>query len=400
MNGWLTVPLGEVFEVQLGKMLDKKKNQGDPMPYLGNRNVQWDHCNVEDLALMRFTEADREKYELREGDLLVCEGGEVGRTAVWRGEIEPCFYQKAVHRLRARAEIEPRFAFYFMRWSAETGAFRQLTTSTSIAHLTKEKLETVDFPLPPLPEQRRIAAILDETDALRRKRREALGLLDELLRSAFLEMFGDPVTNPRGWPVEPMSRLVSDGFRNGLSPSSRGTVEGMVLTLSAVTGGAFDPTQVKQAVFDREPDDSQLARDGAFLICRGNGNIGLVGQGQVARGAAPGTAFPDTVIACRPLPDLLTTSYLAAVWRTRVVRSQVEAGARTTNGTHKVNQQVLAAVRIPVPAATAQRRFDAFAVEVEGEKARVQQAVAAAEDLFATLLHRAFAGDLRSYHAT
>lgn len=212
-----TLPMAEVFDIQLGKMLDAAGNRGEPYPYLANRSVQWDRCVVDDLPTMRVSAEDRKRFSLVPGDLLVCEGGEVGRTAVWRGEVEGCLYQKAIHRLRARRETDSRFALHYMRWAAGRGVFRHLTTATSIAHLTKEKLETAPFPDVRITEQRRIAAILDKADAIRRKRQEAIALTDELLRSAFLEMFGDPVSNPKGWPSAPLGTLAR--FVGGGTPS-------------------------------------------------------------------------------------------------------------------------------------------------------------------------------------
>jgi type I restriction enzyme S subunit len=163
-----------------------------------------------------------------------------------------------------------------------------------------------------------------------------------------------------------------------------------VLTLSAVTGGRFDPEQSKNAVFDREPDESQLAMDGTFLICRGNGNLDLVGRAQVAAGAPTGTAFPDTVIACRADPNRVVNSYLLAVWSTRAVRSQIESGARTTNGTHKVNQNLLGSVVIPVPPMDLQRRFAEVAERLAEAHAASSRARSGAERLFESLLYRTF----------
>src|SRR5262249_42126954 len=102
-----------------------------------------------------------------------------------------------------------------------------------------------DIPLPPLPQQRRLAAILDKAEAIRRKREECIRLTEELLRSTFLDMFGDPESNPKGWRRVPFPALLKSGMRNGISPSSGGTVSGKVLVLSAITGAAFDAAQVK-----------------------------------------------------------------------------------------------------------------------------------------------------------
>ena len=103
--GWEVAPVYARYEVALGKMLDAKRVTGQCSgPYLRNVDVQWDRVNTEGLPEMDFAPWERDRYSVRPGDLLVCEGGEVDRTAIWRGEIGECFYQKALHRVRPRAE--------------------------------------------------------------------------------------------------------------------------------------------------------------------------------------------------------------------------------------------------------------------------------------------------------
>jgi len=111
---WTVAPLYSRYEVALGKMLDASRISGEHLrPYLRNVDVQWDRINVDGLPEMDFDTADRIRYGLSAGDLLVCEGGDVGRTAVWNGELEECYYQKAVHRLRPYSGSEiPRFLYY------------------------------------------------------------------------------------------------------------------------------------------------------------------------------------------------------------------------------------------------------------------------------------------------
>jgi type I restriction enzyme S subunit len=169
-------------------MLDEKLIVGTHLaPYLRNVDVQWEGINTDDLPLMDFSEEDRKRYALREGDLLVCEGGEVGRTAIWNGELDECFFQKAVHRLRPTGEQdEPRYFRYFMRMAVDAGLFT-LRTASTIPHLTAEQLRVVRFPAPARSQQRTIADFLDrETsriDALIAAKNRLLGLLTEKRRA-------------------------------------------------------------------------------------------------------------------------------------------------------------------------------------------------------------------------
>ncbi len=133
---------------------------------------------------MDFAQRERDRYGLRPGDLLVCEGGEVGRTAVWAGALEPCYYQKAIHRVRPRtAQDEPRFFFYLMHCLAKRGVFTAGGNPNTIDHLTADQLRHYRFPFPPSCEQRTISAFLNREsssiDALIAKKKRLIELLEE-----------------------------------------------------------------------------------------------------------------------------------------------------------------------------------------------------------------------------
>lgn len=182
---WEVAPTWTRYAVQLGKMLDTGRISGEHLaPYLRNVDVQWDSVNVVGLPEMDFTPSDREHFALRSGDLLVCEGGEVGRTAIWRGELAECYYQKAIHRIRALHPFDDhRFFFYVLYAAAKGEVFVAYSNPNTIDHLTAEKLRRHRFPFPPHEEQRAIAAFLDcETanlDALIAKVREGIEKLKE-----------------------------------------------------------------------------------------------------------------------------------------------------------------------------------------------------------------------------
>ena len=161
---WKVIALRHRYSQNLGKMLDAKRITGDHLlPYLRNTDIQWDQINVEDLPMMDIAPTEYDRYTVLQGDLLVCEGGEVGRSALWSGELAVCGFQKALHRLRPRSldEDVPRYMYYSLRAAAKGQAFSDGHVST-IAHLTGDKLRAHPFPFPPLGEQTAIVAYLDE----------------------------------------------------------------------------------------------------------------------------------------------------------------------------------------------------------------------------------------------
>lgn len=187
---WNVSTFGTQFIIQLGKMLDSERNQGIPKPFLGNRAVRWGEIDVSDLDEVRLTPRDLQRFRLRPGDLLVCEGGEVGRAAIWNGSIEECYYQKAVHRLRPIGTYNVLFAMYWLHYCAMTGTLTNYVTQTSIAHLPKDKFETVPLPVPAtVAEQTAIATCLSDMDTeiaaverrLLKVRHVKQGLMQELL---------------------------------------------------------------------------------------------------------------------------------------------------------------------------------------------------------------------------
>jgi type I restriction enzyme, S subunit len=163
---WDVSKVGAEFFVQLGKMLDAERNTGVPKPYLGNKAVQWGSIDISDLPTVRMSRSDLEKFRLMPGDLLVCEGGEVGRAAIWEAPIDECYYQKALHRLRPIGGFEPRLLVAILRQWSERGVLANYVTQTSIAHLPRDKFLEVPIPRPRPAEQRAIVRALSDVDAL------------------------------------------------------------------------------------------------------------------------------------------------------------------------------------------------------------------------------------------
>ena len=163
---WRTSRVGTEFVIQLGKMLDAAKNVGTPKPYIGNRSVQWGRIDLNDIATVPMTSSDLHRFRLKTGDLLVCEGGEIGRAAVWSDAISECYYQKALHRLRPTRGYDVYLMMFLLQLWASTGYLANYVTQTSIAHLPKDKLELILLPVPSAKEQRAIAEALSDVDGL------------------------------------------------------------------------------------------------------------------------------------------------------------------------------------------------------------------------------------------
>jgi type I restriction enzyme S subunit len=186
---WEQSALSEIADLCLGKMLDQNKNRGVLMPYLANVNVRWGEFILGDLRDMRFEDHERERYGLKHGDIVMCEGGEPGRCAIWKEQIPGMMIQKALHRIRPKAGIDSAFLYYSFRYLGLLKGFDQYFTGATIKHLPGEKLAKVEVRIPPLAIQRRIAGILSAYDDLIENNQRRIKILEEMARRLYREWF-------------------------------------------------------------------------------------------------------------------------------------------------------------------------------------------------------------------
>ena len=215
-SGWAAVRLGEVAEASLGKMLDRgRQSNGLELRYLRNQNVRWDAFELTDVFRMRFAPSELERFSLRPGDLVVCEGGEPGRCAIWDGRESPMMFQKALHRVRLLGGLDGRFLLHHLRWATRTGRLSRYVTGTTIKHFTGRSLDRFLLNLPPLMEQRRIAERIDVLFAHSKKAKESLDrippLLEKLKKAILAAAFRGDLT--KDWreahpDVEPADQLL------------------------------------------------------------------------------------------------------------------------------------------------------------------------------------------------
>ena len=226
-NRWGTAKLSEVAEVVSGVAKGRKLNGNGirHVPYLRVANVQAGHLDLTEVKTIPATFSEIQTLKLELGDVVMTEGGDhdkLGRGAIWDKDIADCIHQNHVFRVRTnRKLLLPRFlAKYLQTQEAKSYFLRCAKKTTNLASINMTQLRALPVPVPPLPDQRRIAAILDKADGIRRKRQEAIQLAEQFLRSAFLDMFGDPVTNAKEWSVRPLSEI-ADVNRGKFTPRPR-----------------------------------------------------------------------------------------------------------------------------------------------------------------------------------
>ena len=187
---WQESVLGDISEIQLGKMLDGDKHTtGHLLPYLNNISLRWNEVDTSNLPQMYFDDDELERFGLKAGDVVICEGGEPGRSAVWDGRFPDLKFQKAIHRVRFTVPFDPRLLVFYLEAVSGTNRFEMLFTGGGIKHLTRETLATLKIPLLSPAEQQRIASCLSSLDALIAAESEKLEALKAHKKGLMQQLF-------------------------------------------------------------------------------------------------------------------------------------------------------------------------------------------------------------------
>ena len=390
---WDLAPVYARYDVALGKMLDAKRVTGESSGrYLRNVDVQWDAINIENLPEMDFPPTERNRYLLRPGDLLVCEGGEVGRTAIWTGELEECFYQKAIHRVRPWSDSEnPRFFCFLMHALAKRGVFTAGGNPNTIDHLTAIQLRHYRLPFPAAIEQRAIAHYLDretaKIDALVAKKERLIELLQEK-RTALItrivtrgldpfrvcrttESHAFPVV-PKDWKLWKLRHLIRQVRRPIVVRPAK---EYQEIGIRSWGKGIFHKEPIRgtllgdKGMFRPEPGDFVLN-----IVFAWEGAVAVVSQNE--RGMIASHRFPTF----RPSADI-ELDYFLMVLQSDQGRSLMEVnspGAAGRNRTLRIGQFL--DEELPLPPLDAQRAIVAAFRGEEGRTAALEGKIREAID--------------------
>jgi type I restriction enzyme S subunit len=365
---WLHKPLEEVADFSLGKMLDQNKNRGELRPYLANVNVRWGTFDLNDLREMRFEASEDDRYGLKYGDIVMCEGGEPGRCAIWKDERPGMMVQKALHRIRPHQGLDHRFLYYTFASKGRTGELSGLFTGATIKHLPREKLAKALIPMPPLRTQERIAELLSNYDDLIENNRKRLALLEEAARLLYREWFVhlrfpghehvkvvDGV--PEGWARRPLSECAT--FQSGGTPSKAQVHfwEGDVPWISSGELTCMRICTSTQLVTDEAVQaGSRYADVGTILaVVRGMSLAKEFRLGVASRRVCFNQDL-KAFVPNRGIESLYLFHALDAQ-RDRIRQSAGEA----SHGTKKLETKILEAVQIPVPSAAIRQHFVEYA---------------------------------------
>ncbi|MFJ6270919.1 restriction endonuclease subunit S [Pseudarthrobacter oxydans] len=290
--------------------------------------------------------------------------------------------------IRVSSSADKMYVAHFLRQTHIVNQVNGLAAGANLPRISPSSLLTIQLPLPPLDEQRRIAAILDKADELRTKRREALAHLDTLTQSIFHSMFGEAL--PDALLSDAIGRLV--GGKNVVGPDDSPNAF-RVLKISSVTSGQYLETESKPLPEDYEPPRDHVVRDGDVIISRAN-TTELVGASALAESTNGTSVLPDKL--WRAVPTSRTNSrFLVATLQSAAVRGEISRRSSGSGGSMKnISQPKLLSIPIALPPLELQQTFATRVAAVERLKETNRNHLAELDTLFASLQHRAFNGEL------
>lgn len=402
----IEAPLGEVAEFIRGITFkpDDVVELGEEgsVACLRTKNVQTDLDLTDLWAIPRRFVKSAHRF-VRDGDIVISTANSwnlVGKAS-WIPRLKwEATAGGFVSLLRANPHrVFPRYLYHWIVTDETQANLRKCARqTTNIANLSIPQAQELAIPLPPLDEQRRIAAILDQADALRRLRSRALDKLSTLGQAIFHEMFGDLIANERGFAPVVVGDVI-DGFETGKNlagdPDERPPDGFRVLKISAVTTGIFRSEESKPLPPNYEPPEAHIVRDGDLLFSRAN-TAQLIGA----------TAFARTNSARLVLPDKLwrfvwkrkskvRPEFVKALFSSPSFRYEIGKRSSGTSGSMKnIGQQKVMTIPFGLPSIDLQQEFSKRLSVVTGQAEKNQKLLETCENLFASLQHRAFKGEL------
>ena len=375
-QGWTYKKLGEVCESELGKTLNSAKDTGKLYPYLCAVNVLWDRIDTSSLKETRFEETELERYSVKKGDLLICEGGDIGRAAIWNKE-QPIQYQNALHRVRFNDEVLPRFCLMYLRCLKEKGILDgRYGKGVTIKHLVKSSLLSIPIPVPPIAEQERIVAELDLLQGIIEKKKEQLKAYDQLAQSIFYTMFGDPIDNPKGWETKKLGEVATQKLSYGSGASAiqyNGKIRYVRIT-DIREDGELNSDIVSPDTFD----EKYLLNEGDILFARSGATVGKTFQYKSRFGKC---IFAGYLIRMIPNIEIVLPSFIFAYTKSSYYRSFVSK-AQNAVAQPNINAKQYSDLLVPVPPLSLQQEFAEKVEAIERQKALVQQSIDETQTMF------------------
>jgi len=373
---WTYKKLGEVCSSDLGKTLNSKTDNGEYYPYLCAINVLWDRIDTTVLKTAKFEPSELERYSVKKGDLLVCEGGDVGRAAIWNDETV-IQYQNALHRIRFKGEVIPRFCLFYLRHLKDNGTLdAKYAKGVTIKHLVKSSLLSIPIPIPPIKEQEEICSLLDKLSLVIEKKKQQIKELDNLAQAIFYDMFGDPIANTKGWVISTIDNISTDKLSYGSGASAieyDGQTRYVRITdindLGDLNEDIKSPSEI---------DEKYLLREGDILFARSGATVGKTYCHREKNGRC---IYAGYLIKMRPDKSKVMPKYVFYYTKSEYYKAFIK-NAQNAVAQPNINAKQYGGLAIPVPPLSLQQSFAQKIESIERQKELINQSIREAQTLF------------------
>ena len=404
---WRQTTLGEVaapvpnaiVDGPFGSNLKTSDYVEEGVPVLQGKNITNDSFRWFDVRFISDQKAaELKRSSVRVGDILVIKIGSIGYSAIVEDLNGFEFAIIPANLVKVTPDASKVDLVYLHKWLTSLDAKRYLisvASKTAQPALSLGKIKSLPLPLPPLTEQRRLAEVLDRAEALRAKRRAALAQLDALTQSLFLDLFGDPATNPKGWPISRVGEVAD--VQGGLQvTTARKDLPNEVpyLRVANVYRGFLNLNEIKTIrATDAEIARTKLVKDD-LLIVEGHGNPAEIGRGALWDASIDGCINQNHIIRARFASAKVVPLYACEYLNSPGGRRHLLRAGKTTTGLNTISVSEVRGTPVTLPPISLQREFARRVTAVEKLKTAQRASLAELDALFATLQHRAFCGEL------
>jgi len=356
--------------------LNSKTDNGEYYPYLCAINVLWDRIDTTVLKTAKFEPSELERYSVKKGDLLVCEGGDVGRAAIWNDETV-IQYQNALHRIRFKGEVIPRFCLFYLRHLKDNGTLdAKYAKGVTIKHLVKSSLLSIPIPIPPIKEQEEICSLLDKLSLVIEKKKQQIKELDNLAQAIFYDMFGDPIANTKGWVISTIDNISTDKLSYGSGASAieyDGQTRYVRITdindLGDLNEDIKSPSEI---------DEKYLLREGDILFARSGATVGKTYCHREKNGRC---IYAGYLIKMRPDKSKVMPKYVFYYTKSEYYKAFIK-NAQNAVAQPNINAKQYGGLAIPVPPLSLQQSFAQKIESIERQKELINQSIREAQTLF------------------
>lgn len=373
-DAWTWVPLGELFEIGAGKSMTAAARSGtDKVPFLRTSNVFWDRLDLTTVDEMALSPREMGDKLVEAGDLLVCEGGEIGRAAIWDGSIRPMAFQNHLHRLRPLGnDVNPRFYVFFLQAAfTQLGIFEGAANRTTIPNLSSSRLMAFEVPHPPRAEQQAIVSALglirEAIDVQVAILRTSEALRTSVMATVYSKGLGGEATKhseigevPKSWDVVAFSELRAS-LRYGTSKRCTPTPATYpVLRIPNILSARIDASDLKYCHLPDEEAKRYDLAPGDLLFIRTNGVIERLGLCAVYRGVPDKALFASYLIRARLL-DGVDPDFIAYFMGSPVGVDLISARATpAADGKFNLNSGIIDSLLVPLPTLEEQQKIAAL----------------------------------------